>query len=79
MLALPDSVILGEYCSLCASMVICMRVPSIYVCETCICFVSVIVYVRIVIGLLVIELLGFYPIDPYPLLLLYICIVSPLL
>ena len=33
------------------------------------------VCVRIVIGLLVIELLGFYPIDPYPSLLLYICIV----
>jgi len=28
------------------------------------------------IGLLVIELLGFYPIDPYPFFLLYICIVS---
>ena len=35
--------------------------------------------VRIVIGLLVIELLGFYPIDPYLSLLLYICFVSPLL
>ena len=33
--------------------------------------------VKIVIELLVIELLGFYPIDPYPSLLLYICIVSP--
>jgi len=52
----------------------------VYVCiHACMHDSCMYVSVRIVIRLLVIVLLGFYPIDPYPSLVLYKCIVSPLL